>query len=148
MKKVDRTLTKLVVKEATKLKKTATESELERLSVHLNDLDPNSQEKCIYGQMTGHCFSKRANELIIKCAKRVYNMNRRRDGANYFETAELNGKPKPVNDREISYFSPIEMYIYLTKSKKGTQALLKYIKGIRKKLEVKDLYKSKKVLVS
>ena len=146
MKKVDTTLAKLVVDEATKLKKTATESELERLSVHLNDLAPNNQEKCIYGQMTGHCFNARANELVLKCAKRVYDMNRNY-GDNSFKTAELNGKPKPVNAREISYFSPIEMYIYLTKSKKGTRALLEYIKGMRKKLEVKDLYKRKKVLV-
>jgi hypothetical protein len=145
MKKVDTKLAKLVVKEATKLRKEATESELGNLSIHLSNLDPDKRSRCIYGQMTGDCFSKRANKLIVKCAERVYSIDK--DGiGSLFDNAKLNGKPKKTKKRIGKYFSPIEMYIYLSNSNKGKKALLQYIKGIKDTLEHSELFKSKKVL--
>jgi hypothetical protein len=145
MKKVDTKLAKLVVKEATKLRKEATESELGNLSIHLSLLNPDSRSRCIYGQMTGDCFSKRANKLIVKCAERVYSIDKDGSGS-LFDNAKLNGKPKKTKKRIGKYFSPIEMYIYLSNSKKGKKALLQYIKGIKDTLEPSELFKSKKVL--
>jgi hypothetical protein len=145
MKKVDTKLAKLVVKEATKLRQKATKEELNNLSVDLNDLRADNRDGCIYGQMTGDCFSKRANKLIVKCAERVYSIDKERSGS-LFDDAKLNGKPKKTKKRIGKYFSPIEMYIYLSNSKKGKKALLQYIKGIKDTLEHSELFKSKKVL--
>jgi hypothetical protein len=146
MKKVNVTLAELVIDEATKLKKAATQDELTNLSLHLEDLNSGCSSGCIYGQITGNCFNKRANELIIKCAERVYNVP---EGLDYdiLNKSVLNGKPKEVEDRKHSYFSPIEKYIYITKNQNGKKALLEYLKDIRKTLEVKDIFKTKKVLV-
>ena len=145
MAKVNITLAELVVKEATKLKKEATKKELDSLSVDLNKLDPDNTEQCIYGQMTSDCFSKRANKLIVKCAERVYNIPENVRN-NCIAESVLNGKPKSVDVRD-TYFSPIEVYIFLSRSNKGKQALLDYLKGIRKTLKPTDLYKPKKDLV-
>jgi hypothetical protein len=146
MKKVDTKLAKLVVKEATKLRKEVTESELGNLSIHLSNLNPDNPSRCIYGQMTGNCFSKRANKLIVKCAERVYSIDEERGGS-LFDDAKLNGKPKKTKRRHGKYFSPIEMYIYLSNSKKGKKALLQYIKGIKDTLEPSELFKSKNKIV-
>jgi len=54
-----------VVKELRALKKNATEKELGKLDFEsFNSANPN---KCIYGQMTGHCRGRRAKILINKC---------------------------------------------------------------------------------
>jgi len=142
MAKVNITLADLVVKEATKLKKEATKQELDNLCVDLNKLDPNHIEKCIYGQMCGDCFSERANQLIVQCAERVYNVPEYVTN-NPIANSVLNGKPKSVAQRH-EYFSPIEVYIFVSKSDKGKQALLNYLKGIRKTLKPTDLHKPKK----
>jgi hypothetical protein len=96
--------------------------------------------------MTGDCFSKRANKLIVKCAERVYSIDEERSGT-LFDDAKLNGKPKKTKKRQGEYFSPIEMYIYLSNSKKGKNALLQYIKGIKDTLEPSELFKSKNKIV-
>lgn len=142
MKKVNKTLAELVIAEATALRKLTTDREKQKLSLNLDELLPNNTDRCIYGQMTDNCFSRRANELILKCATRVYEI----PAGVWFSTLSesvLNGKPTKVPDRKIAYFSPIEKYIFITKSEKGKQALLEYIKGVRTTLKVKDLYTGK-----
>jgi hypothetical protein len=59
-----------VAREATLLKETATQIELQRISFY--DLDPRYYTKCIYGQMTGDCFSDRAAYLIFNCCPRYF----------------------------------------------------------------------------
>lgn len=142
MKKVNKILAELVIAEATALRKLTTDREKQNLSLDLDKLNPNDTEMCIYGQMTGFCYSRRANELILKCATRVYEISA---GVwfNCLSESVLNGKPKEVPDRRVAYFSPIEKYIFITKSEKGKQALLEYIKGVRTTLKVKDLYTGK-----
>lgn len=54
-----------VLKELINIKKHATKEEINRLNIF--ELNPNDQEHCIYGQMTGNCFGYRAEELIGLC---------------------------------------------------------------------------------
>lgn len=85
------------------IKDFATEEEINRL-----DFDTFSQEsrvKCIYGQMTGRCDSKRARELCAKTFKYVYE-----DGV------------KGEN------FTALEVYIYNV-GRYNSHKILKYLKG-------------------
>lgn len=59
-----------VVQEAKNIKEHATEKEKDRLDFAW--LDPSNVTRCIYGQMSGHCRSDRALELINKCTVRVW----------------------------------------------------------------------------
>lgn len=46
----------------------------ERLNLDFNNLRTNSRTGCVYGQMTGDCFSSRAVKLIESSCERVYNI--------------------------------------------------------------------------
>lgn len=59
-------LKELVVDEALKLRKYATKEEKERLDFETMIC---TETGCIYGQMTGNCYSERALLLKSKCAK-------------------------------------------------------------------------------
>jgi predicted NAD-dependent protein-ADP-ribosyltransferase YbiA (DUF1768 family) len=60
-------LKKLVIKEAKNIKKFATKEEIDKLLA--DSVAPTSTNMCIYGQMTGNCYSQRALELLDLCAK-------------------------------------------------------------------------------
>ena len=66
-------------------------------------LDSDNVERCIYGQMTAHCCSQAASDLINKCCKNVYtNMH-----AN-LKYSILNGAPRERIDKlSIPFLSPI-----------------------------------------
>lgn len=114
----------LVIEEATQLKQFATLDELDDLS--FENLDPLNPGRCIYGQMTGDCFSTRAKKLIKKCAKRVYKSNENERLRDF----ELNGKPKGERSLQYSdYFSPIEVFIAQKDNKKNTKRLIDFLKG-------------------
>ena len=121
-------LTKLVIKEAKALKKNATKAERSRLN--FASLNPEQSYFCIYGQLTGDCWSIRATKLIRECAERVYVQH----GSDPLDECELNGKPTPTTDRE--YFSPIECFIYFKKNKRNgnNKNLIDYLSGKSKKL--------------
>ena len=109
MTKRKKLMIELVKDEAKKLKKIATKEELSKLD--FNNLFPTSPSRCIYGQITGDCFSERAGELIIECAKRVYNYI---DHYSILRDLPVNGKPKELEksyNRGNFYFSPIEVFI-------------------------------------
>jgi hypothetical protein len=55
-----------VRKEAEALRVHATKEELNKLD--FENLDYSDRTRCIYGQMTGNCFSLRSAELINNCA--------------------------------------------------------------------------------
>lgn len=59
-------LEKLVSDEVEKLRIHATEEERNRLD--FDSLDSNHTGLCIYGQMTGNCYSKRSHDLLKLCA--------------------------------------------------------------------------------
>jgi hypothetical protein len=130
MKDNKETLYNLVIQEAKRLKKHATPEELAKLS--FKKLNGENFDTCIYGQITGNCFSERANELILKCAPRVYVSGDSAYSNGLVEDGKLNGKPYPVyNDdsRAAEYFSPIERLVYLKGNKLRAKKLISFLKG-------------------
>lgn len=117
-----------VLNEARKLKKELTFDEKANLNYEL--LEPASKWSCIYGQISGHCHSERAVELIKSCCKMVYTPNyNKRDTLTY---AIPNGSPKKL-DRN-SFWSPIECLIVQSGQKKNTRKIVEYLKGDTKEL--------------
>lgn len=137
-------LQELVKREAKNLRKFAISKELQKLEI--DELNSTDGTQCIYGQMTGDCFSARASELIEQCCERVYSSNKTIRGEidNNVANSPLNGKPK---DRS-SYFSPIEVFIannsikdtddwhdekfilgYTAADNENNKRLVKYLKG-------------------
>lgn len=128
-----RTLRSLVKKEADKLKRFATQEEIAKLN--FGKLEPTNRNECIYGQMTGDCYSGRANELIVECAERVYSVNKHDNAMD--KNNRLNGAPtiKKTTDRKYWYHSPIEMFIAYDKNKGvNSKRLIDYLKGYESNL--------------
>jgi len=128
----EQTLKKLVRIEAANLKVEATPQELAKLN--FSKLNSGDTGRCIYGQMTGFCYSDRANELIVKCAPRVYN-----GGFGLGSINNLNGAPAELNGeyRGIKYHSPIEVFIHLNSydynsGKANNKILIDYLQGRNK----------------
>lgn len=64
---------------------------------------PSHYAKCIYGRMTGDCFSERAHELISECAKAPFYAS-----IEYTTTRNMTN----VLDSDLRYFTAIEVVIY------------------------------------
>jgi len=123
-------LKELVKEEAKKLRKHATREELYKLN--FGNLVPSSQFSCIYGQLTGNCFSNRATDLIEECCDRVYERSSEiTDSA--MNSAILGKSPKRL--QRYLYFSPIEIFIHRPENKTTNNAhLIAYLKGETRKL--------------
>ena len=124
---------KLVIDEAKNLKKFATLEELAKLNIE--NFNPQASRNCIYGQMTGICYSSRATTLIKTCAKRVYRPGN--DNNDTLTTAKINGSPKKysIENRygDDLFWSPIEVSIARASSEMNTK-LIAFLKGERKRL--------------
>jgi hypothetical protein len=97
-------LVELVVAEALYIKQHATGEEISRLDIQ--HLDPNNIYSCIYGQMTGSCYSDRACSLIEACCVSVF--------TSYGNAEPLDKNKKVRKTKDFStraYFSPIEHFI-------------------------------------
>lgn len=92
----------LVKQEAENLKIHATPEELNKLDI--DELNDSSTQRCVYGLLTGDCFSGRSEELIQKCCERVM-----RPAYAIRHSLELNGSP--LKTERNNYWSPIEVYI-------------------------------------
>ena len=126
-------------KEAQALRKHATNEELAKLD-YLR-LDAAHTERCIYGQMTGHCLSARAAELIEACTPRYF----RQSAIDDTTRAPIRTIAKAANGTTVenfrrarttsygtAHFSAIEAYI----SWKGAKIknLVNYLRGETNKL--------------
>lgn len=125
------TMCGLVKTEAANLLKEATKEELEKLN--LETFSSSHHRLCIYGQMTGDCFSERAELLISKCAPKIY----------VGEESDNDSKLSPMPESgfshanmDISRFSPIEVFIMDAENNlNGNIArLIEYLKGVTTKL--------------
>jgi len=91
-------ITTMAKAELVAIKKHATEPEWDTLRDGVDKLDGGQLENCIYGKMTGFCFSQRAYELVEKCSGGVF-FNLLQDDA---ITVEIQG------DGLIRNFTPLE----------------------------------------
>lgn len=117
-----------VIAEATKLREHATAQELDKLNFYT--LEPRQGNLCIYGQMTGLCFSDRATKLINKCANPF---------SRSIEEFDIDGMlPKRFLRKYVfPSFTPIEFYIAQPGAK--NEALIEFLKGERETLTPQDL---------
>lgn len=99
-----------VIAEATLLRQNTTPEERERLLGLQSDFHPLHYMLCIYGLLTGNCFSKRAGEL-----------------------RKLSGTPMVAH----SFFTKLEAYIVGKAAQ--NRVLIAYITGERDTLTIADL---------
>ncbi len=113
-----------VLAEAAKLRQYATAEERSRLNNLLNPLDAN---RCIYGLMTGSCYSERANVLLRLCAVPY--------------SVDLTEYIRPYREwssgQSIRSFSAIEYYT--AQFENPNLALIEYLRGDRNELKITDL---------
>jgi len=128
---ITKELKDLVRDEAAKLKANATGEELNRLN--LDTFWAMHSERCIYGQMTGFCRSKRAIKLLSQCAVSFSGCV---DEDTWATTPPVNGfvPVKPYHVYEIAAFSPIEVYIAQPQAK--NENLIAYLKGEKERLVI------------
>lgn len=129
------------------LKKHGTKEELARMD--LDGFQPEHQEHCIYGQMTGSCVSKRAKILMDKSCVRVFSSDPFRfkdmnyngfkpyingtnkgqgwndDGGNYHWT---------THSRNYNHSSALEGYILMKGAK--IKMIISFLKGESDKLKL------------
>lgn len=145
MKKTD--FLKAVEHEVKTLKKLATKEELENLNFEY--LHPEFPQSCIYGQMTGECYSKRAKELMDKACIIVTNTGEEGMGTEEFYGKTysqakhlINGKNtgqgwkgepgSMFGSRSYAHLSALEAYICLKGAK--TKSIISFLKGETEKL--------------
>ena len=116
-----------VIAEATALREHIDPMEVALLN--FETLMPARTDLCIYGQMTGDCFSERARYLIEQCATPFSS-----DLNSFFNVSEEQWKRRQFG---TSYYSPIEFYICQPGAK--NKALIEFLKGERETLLPKDL---------
>jgi hypothetical protein len=107
-----------VMNEIEIIKIKATPSEIGRLNI--NDFSHASPSRCIYGQMTGECSSKRAKELTPK----VYDII----GGDIFETYTPFTKQIMTKRHGWASFTPLEKYLYMVRKPMHTK-IIAYLKG-------------------
>ncbi len=130
-------LVQLVRKEAENIKKNATKEEISFLDFEM--LQSSQSNSCIYGQMTGSCWSKRTAKLIEECTERMYIQNPGESSLNKCTlSSKLISKIKFTIHRD--YYSPIECFIYFSENETNgnNEALINYLKGNTKELVLKE----------
>lgn len=112
---------KMVRKEIKALKFNATKRELNKLN--FDEFDHTSKFNCIYGQMTGHCRSKRAKELTPKifAAKATFYLHFRE-----------------VDVRDGLWFTALEHYLFWANDK-TKKNIIDYLQGRKQRLFLDNL---------
>jgi hypothetical protein len=128
-----------VMHEIEMLKKHATKAEKNRLN--FDELRPYNAERCIYGQMTGDCRTKRAHKLMKLSCVRTFDLSDTDiEKGMHMKTVlkHLNGPFESqgwkgalsynsrLTNREWKYLSALEGYIQLHLNNKK---IIQYIKG-------------------
>ena len=104
----------MVKDELDTIKTTATKNEIQRLDFKI--FDEASSELCIYGQMTSHCSSARAFELMPKKFE-------------FFAGESFSFVPfSKISFREGTKFTALEKYLVMV-DKKMHKQIIQYLKG-------------------
>ena len=83
------------------LKKHAFKTEL--IKLNLETFDQRRVSECIYGQMTGHCGSKRAKRLMDKSCIRVFNVSDK-EGVDNLNGKSFTSIRKSINGDNKGHF--------------------------------------------
>jgi len=136
-------LNKLVIAEAKKLKENAKKSELKKLD--FDRLDSQRTTNCVYGLMTGDCFSKRSQTLIQNSCKRVFNVEESENIEGTLNGSPIGKKRSKIENTafgsysEALYWSPIEVFIDKDRNQKNgnNKRLIEFLKDETKILKLK-----------
>jgi hypothetical protein len=120
-------LKKLVLQEIENLKIYATYEEIGKLD--FETFNPVHTKNCIYGQMTGDCFSPRAVELLDLCATPFSHFTSTWDSTEATEFRE-NRNPNKLGN----VFSTLEYYI--DNYSETNEQIIAYLKGDSKTIEL------------
>jgi|SRR6478609_2101100 len=120
----------LARKEMILLKQHVTPEEINKLDYSM--LIPEQRDSCIYGQMTGDCFSRRATDLIKKCCPTM--LTARNTLSNGIEEYVEPVPQEKVNlddpfARINGYYSPIEVLISIYPS--YGHDIIYFLKGLK-----------------
>lgn len=118
-------LKRAVLKEVEALKKHATPEQISRLN--LFEIDPMSTTNCIYGQMTGDCFSEEAGKLVRLCAMPYSD-----------SISEFKSPWDQFIDFEVRSFTALEFYITFAEQSCLKKIVL-FLQDELKKLTIEDL---------
>jgi hypothetical protein len=106
----------------------------ERSRLNIDTFQPTHMEHCIYGQMTGDCFSHRAVALMDKCCVQYFSDMVDESELDDVDFAFFNDNVvekaadySPIDSGIYRYFSAIEAYITLPEAK--VAELMQFIKG-------------------
>jgi hypothetical protein len=137
-----------VRKEAEALRIHATKEELSKLN--MKNLAPRYYDQCVYGLISGDCFSVRASDLIFNCCPRFFKANDNHGRHLVSEVPKgrfiefVNGqKIADVNTADDlhfhraecgSHFSAIEAYILLPEANNAN--LIAFLRGETETLEL------------
>jgi hypothetical protein len=122
-----------VRKEAEALRVHATKEELGRLD--FEQLQPSHEDQCIFGLMTGNCYSKRAAELINICA--ISHFDLLPDSIDEVGEFKVDKEEDFIATRihqRGTTFSAIEAYICLPEA--HNENLIAFLKGETDNLEL------------
>ena len=126
------TMSALVIKEATNIKRLATKEEVEKLNICF--FAPANFNNCIYGQMTGDCNSPRAINLIQSCSELFYSVPFGLSAEKHLiTTISLNRRRRG----QFTNYSPIEFYIQTVDDKLSHKILIDFLQDKTKTLNLK-----------
>ena len=120
-----------VYNEINTIKEKATKREISRLN--FNKFEHTNSGQCIYGQMTGDCYSTRAKDLYIKSLDAISKHN---VDVNTDENGNDIYKFKDLDLEKGNSFTYLESYLF-TCSRKTQKEIIQYLKGESTKLYIK-----------
>jgi hypothetical protein len=116
-------LIKRVKEEAKILKRVSSDEEKSKLNI--DRLSAFNTLFCVYGLMTGHCYSDRAIKLKLLCNKTGY----------------VGGRLKRICKKRVDYFTPIEEFLKINHTSGmsiNNEILINYLKNNTTKLNFKS----------
>lgn len=129
---------RVVISEIVNVKRYATEKEKNGLIY--NKFHPRFSWKCIYGLITGDCFSKETSTLINKCVDfGVYVPSSNASHVGIFNFVLIKVKRFFRFKCKRNYYTPLENFISLIGYRKYTRNIFKFIKGETKTLQIREL---------
>ena len=132
------TFLKAVVKECENIKKLTTKEEKNKLNTDM--LNPSWYTTCIYGQMTGHCSSGRAKELINECCSLTVVNDAHEPTISLQRVCTVAKRGAGAENRmltNVKFYSELEAYILTADA--NNAKILSFIKGQLDTLTIEDL---------
>lgn len=111
---------KSVMDELQNIKNNATQEEISKLNLY--EFNPTISDGCIYGQLTGNCFSRRSRELMELGSVKSFS-----EDLDSFNNIKMS-RPKIINSASSRAFTALEFYICHVPKNMHT-SMFQFLKG-------------------